>query len=62
MQLAKGTENTEEKPVQKPEVSTDAPPTNFRFDRATERNENRKMKGGEGEGEGKEGMHKVMLL
>ena len=28
MQLAKGTENTEEKPVQKPEVSTEAPPTN----------------------------------
>ena len=28
MQLAKGTENIEEKPVQKPEVSTEAPPTN----------------------------------
>ena len=28
MQLAKGTENTEEKPVQKPEVSTEAQPTN----------------------------------
>ena len=28
MQLAKGTENIEEKPVQKPEVSREAPPTN----------------------------------
>ena len=28
MQLAKGTENIEEKPVQKPEVSTEALPTN----------------------------------
>lgn len=28
VQIAQGTENTEEKPVQTPEVSTEAPPTN----------------------------------
>ena len=28
MQIAQGTENTEETPVQKPKVSTEAPPTN----------------------------------
>ena len=28
MQIAQGTENTEEKPVQRPEVSTDAPSSN----------------------------------
>ena len=88
MQIAQGTENIEEKPVQKPEVSMEASSSNdatqatesslrnkrsrlvstqkktvegdFRFWSREKWNENQKIK--EGEGEGREGMHKVMLL
>ena len=86
MQIAQGTETSEEKPVQKPEESTEAPSSNdetqatecslrskrfrlvskqkktvegdFRFWSREKWNENQKIK----EGEGREGMHKVMLL